>query len=100
MPVNQHRNDTVMNRPTFTRVTGTPTARALAALPPTAKIQLPIFVRCRIQADGNAGLAFLGPAPAWPGFRTLRVVAKRTETAAVLSCPPLGTRQGSLIERY
>jgi ferredoxin-NADP reductase/MOSC domain-containing protein YiiM/ferredoxin len=36
-------------------------------------------------ADGNAGLAFLGPAPAWPGFRTLRVVAKRTETAAVLS---------------
>jgi ferredoxin-NADP reductase/MOSC domain-containing protein YiiM/ferredoxin len=36
-------------------------------------------------ADGNAGLAFLGPAPAWPGFRTLRVVAKRSETAAVLS---------------
>jgi ferredoxin-NADP reductase/MOSC domain-containing protein YiiM/ferredoxin len=36
-------------------------------------------------SDGNASLAFLGPAPAWPGFRTLRVVAKRTETAAVLS---------------
>ena len=35
----------------MTRVTGTPTARALAALPPTAKIQLPILVRCRIQAD-------------------------------------------------
>ncbi len=39
-----------MNRPILTRVTGTPTARALAALPPTAKIQLPILVRCRIQA--------------------------------------------------
>src|SRR4029453_2657662 len=51
MPVNQQRKDTVMNRPTLTRVTGTPTARALAALPPTAKIQLPILVRCRIQAD-------------------------------------------------
>src|SRR4029453_6004455 len=51
MPVNQQRKDTVMNRPIFTRVTGTPTARALAALPPTAKIQLPILVRCKIQAD-------------------------------------------------
>src|SRR4029450_12154866 len=51
MPVNQQRKDTVMNRPIFTRVTGTPTARALAALPPTANIQLPILGRCRIQAD-------------------------------------------------
>src|SRR4030095_10357843 len=51
MPVNQQRKDTVMNRPIFTRVTGTPTARALAALPPTAKIQLPILVRCKTQAD-------------------------------------------------
>ena len=31
-----------MNRPILIRCTGTPTARALAALPPTAKIQLPI----------------------------------------------------------
>src|SRR5664279_789938 len=38
-----------MNRPILTRLTGTPTARALAALPPTAKIQLPIRVRVRIQ---------------------------------------------------
>ena len=35
--------------------------------------------------DGNAGLALLGPPPAWPGFRTLRVVAKHTETPTVLS---------------
>jgi ferredoxin-NADP reductase len=34
---------------------------------------------------GNAGLAFLGPPPAWPGFRTMRVVAKRSESATVLS---------------
>ncbi len=37
-----------MNRPIFTLLTGTPTARALAALPPTAKIQLPTCVRSRI----------------------------------------------------
>jgi ferredoxin-NADP reductase/MOSC domain-containing protein YiiM/ferredoxin len=48
---------------------------------------------------GNAGLAFLGPPPAWPGFRTLRVVAKRSESATVLSLEleaddgaPLGRR--------
>jgi ferredoxin-NADP reductase/MOSC domain-containing protein YiiM/ferredoxin len=34
---------------------------------------------------GNAGLTSLGPPPAWPGFRTLRVVAKRSESATVLS---------------
>ena len=34
--MNQARKDTVMNRPIFTRVTGTPTARAESALPPTA----------------------------------------------------------------
>jgi ferredoxin-NADP reductase/MOSC domain-containing protein YiiM/ferredoxin len=34
---------------------------------------------------GNAGLAVVGPPPAWPGFRTLRVVAKRPESATVLS---------------
>ena len=38
-----------MNRPILTLFTGTPTARADAALPPTAKIQLPIRVRVRIQ---------------------------------------------------
>ena len=36
IPTNQPRNDTVMNRPIFTFVTGTPTARALFASPPTA----------------------------------------------------------------
>ncbi len=35
--------------------------------------------------DGNAGLSSPGSPPAWPGFRTLRVVAKRSETTAVLS---------------
>ena len=34
---------------------------------------------------GNAGLTYLGPPPAWPGFRNLRVVAKRSETASVVS---------------
>jgi ferredoxin-NADP reductase/MOSC domain-containing protein YiiM/ferredoxin len=35
--------------------------------------------------DGNAGLAFVGRPPAWPGFRTMRVVAKRSESATVVS---------------
>ena len=34
---------------------------------------------------GNAGLVALGAPPAWPGFRPMRVVAKRSETATVLS---------------
>ena len=34
---------------------------------------------------GNAGLVLLGPPPAWPGFRPMRVAAKRLETATVLS---------------
>src|SRR4029079_19567629 len=38
-----------MNRPILTLGTGTPTARAESALPPAAKIQLPILVRSRIQ---------------------------------------------------
>ena len=38
-----------MNSPILTWRTGTPTARALAALPPTAKIQLPILVRISSQ---------------------------------------------------
>src|SRR6478752_6551577 len=50
-PTNQPRNDTDMNRAIFTLRSGTPTARAEAWLPPTAKIQLPIRVRCRIQPD-------------------------------------------------
>ena len=37
------------------------------------------------QGGGNAGLASAGPPPAWPGFRTLRVVAKQSESATVLS---------------
>src|SRR5918994_828497 len=37
-----------MNSPIFTLGTGTPTARAESALPPTAKIQLPTLVRSRI----------------------------------------------------
>src|SRR3954464_10400220 len=49
MPQNQARNDTHMNSPIFTFGTGTPTARAESALPPTAKIQLPTLVRSRTQ---------------------------------------------------
>ena len=48
MPVNQAMNPTAMNRPIFIRPTGTPTARAAGAFPPTAKIQLPTRVRSRI----------------------------------------------------
>jgi ferredoxin-NADP reductase/MOSC domain-containing protein YiiM/ferredoxin len=36
-------------------------------------------------SGGNAGLAFVGSPPAWPGFRALRVVAKRPESATVVS---------------
>src|SRR5918911_3243686 len=49
MPVNQAMNPTAMNRPIFTLFTGTPTARELAAEPPTAKIQLPRWVRSSTQ---------------------------------------------------
>jgi ferredoxin-NADP reductase/MOSC domain-containing protein YiiM len=34
---------------------------------------------------GNAGLAAQGPPPAWRGYRTLRVAAKRSETRDVVS---------------
>jgi ferredoxin-NADP reductase/MOSC domain-containing protein YiiM len=34
---------------------------------------------------GNAGLTATAPPPAWPGFRPLRVAAKRSETASVVS---------------
>src|SRR5437764_6879015 len=34
---------------------------------------------------GNAGLTALGPPPAWRGFRTLRVAAKRAESSDVVS---------------
>jgi len=37
-----------MNRPILTLFTGTPTALADAALPPTANTQLPVLVRFRI----------------------------------------------------
>src|SRR5919202_4427144 len=53
MPVNQHRKPTVMNRPIFTRFTGTPTARELGAEPPTAKIQLPMWVRSSTQVPAT-----------------------------------------------
>src|SRR3712207_6337506 len=49
MPRNQARNDTPMNRPILVARTGTPTARALAWLPPTAVIQLPVRVRSSSQ---------------------------------------------------
>ena len=45
MPTNQPRNATVMNRPTLTRVTGTPTARADGG----------------VAADGVDPVADLGP---------------------------------------
>src|SRR5579872_3123109 len=45
MPAIHAHRPTAMNSATLVRVVGTPAARALAALPPTAKIQLPAFVR-------------------------------------------------------
>ena len=44
---NQAETDTLMNSMILTRLTGTPTARAEGALPPTEKIQLPYRVRNR-----------------------------------------------------
>src|SRR5690349_11190388 len=49
MPVNQATKPTVMNSPILTLLTGTPTARELGAEPPTAKIQLPMWVRSSTQ---------------------------------------------------
>src|SRR5579872_5850573 len=49
MPEIHAHNPTAMNKPTLVWTIGTPTARALRALPPTAKIQLPTRVRKRIQ---------------------------------------------------
>jgi ferredoxin-NADP reductase/MOSC domain-containing protein YiiM len=34
---------------------------------------------------GNAGLTATGPPPGWQGFRPLRVAAKRSETASIVS---------------
>ena len=40
-----------MNRPIFVATTGTPTARAAEASPPTAKIQFPTLVRSSTHAS-------------------------------------------------
>src|SRR5579872_5677125 len=47
MPATHAHRPTAMNRPTLVDLVGTPTARALAALPPAANIQLPTLVRSR-----------------------------------------------------
>src|SRR5664279_5763436 len=49
MPESHARNPTPMNNAILTLFTGTPTALALAGLPPTAKIQLPMRVRFSVQ---------------------------------------------------
>lgn len=49
MPMNQAPKPTIMKSVILVKVTGTPTARALSWLPPTAKIQLPYLVRSRTQ---------------------------------------------------
>jgi ferredoxin-NADP reductase/ferredoxin len=38
-----------------------------------------------VPGGGNAGLTATAPPPAWPGFRPLRVAAKRLETSDVVS---------------
>ena len=45
MPTSAAQIEVIMNRPTFTRLTGTPTLRAATLSPPTPKIQLPTRVR-------------------------------------------------------
>ncbi len=41
--------------------------------------------RSGVAGGGNAGLTSLEPPPAWRGFRPLKVVAKRSESATMLS---------------
>jgi ferredoxin-NADP reductase/MOSC domain-containing protein YiiM/ferredoxin len=47
---------------------------------------------------GNAGLTSLSPPPAWPGFRRLRVAAKRSETSEMVSLE-LETDDGAPLPR-
>jgi hypothetical protein len=49
IPTSAEHSAVVMNRPIFTRGTGTPTFRAATASPPTPKIQLPRRVRAKTQ---------------------------------------------------
>src|ERR1044072_7780701 len=57
IPTNQAPKPTSMNREILVKVTGTPTARALSLLPPTAKIQLPYFVRSSTQVASAAKIS-------------------------------------------
>src|SRR3954453_173183 len=54
MPTNQAPKPTSMNSEIFVNATGTPTARALSLLPPTAKVQLPYLVRISTQVAMTA----------------------------------------------
>ena len=49
MPTSAAAIEVIMNRPIFTRLTGTPTLRAATLSPPTPKIQLPTRVRISTQ---------------------------------------------------
>jgi ferredoxin-NADP reductase/MOSC domain-containing protein YiiM/ferredoxin len=63
-------------------------ALAVPALSPGWKASLLALLnqeRNGAVGGGNAGLAPAGPPPAWAGFRTLRVGAKRSESATALS---------------
>jgi ferredoxin-NADP reductase/MOSC domain-containing protein YiiM/ferredoxin len=62
-------------------------ALRIPALSPGWRVSFRALLGQRDDATGggNAGLVALGPPPAWPGFRPMRVVAKRSETATVLS---------------
>ena len=71
MPWTQPHTATATNSPTLVAVAGTPTMRAASLLPPTAKIQLPTFVRESTQAPmiampTNHRIDTLNPArPMW-----------------------------------
>ena len=54
MPVTQADADTSMNSVVLVRAAGTPTEREASLLPPTAKIQLPNWVRASTQAPTTA----------------------------------------------
>ncbi len=71
MPTNQAPKPTSMNSEILVNLTGTPTARALSWLPPTAKIQLPYLVRSSTQVASAANTShhttviFTWTSPRW-----------------------------------
>ena len=63
-------------------------ALRIPALSPGWQVSLQALLDEQLEGStggGNAGLTTQGPPPAWPGFRTLRVATKRSESTDVVS---------------